>query len=283
MWCLGDVVGYGADPDACVELVREHADLCLAGNHDLGVIGTISVAEFSEAARRAAEWTQGVITRRDARVPRVARRPRTRTRSSACTTRARAIRSGNTCSRRCRPSSAFDVQPQRISVVGHTHVALAFNRLDGEGATGETRRDGDELDLSGGYWLLNPGSVGQPRDGDPRAAWMQLDTESLDSRTTAACRIRHRRRRLGDPSSPASRLAGRAAERRAVACRRAAGRAHAVRQSRLLSACQWLKSDRGWASQTGHLSLQVSALPCPRSSAAAAAVGSCCPSPRLSR
>ena len=72
---------------------------------------------------------------------------------------------------------AFEVQPQRISVVGHTHVALAFHRFDGERATGETRHEGDELDVSAGYWLLNPGSVGQPRDGDPRAAWLELDTE----------------------------------------------------------------------------------------------------------
>ena len=62
MWCLGDLVGYGGDPDACVELIREHADLCLAGNHDLGVLGTISIEEFSDAARRAAEWTKAKIT-----------------------------------------------------------------------------------------------------------------------------------------------------------------------------------------------------------------------------
>src|SRR5579875_412540 len=61
-WCLGDVVGYGADPDACVELVREHADICLAGNHDLGIIGALSIQDFSEVARRAAEWTAGVIS-----------------------------------------------------------------------------------------------------------------------------------------------------------------------------------------------------------------------------
>jgi diadenosine tetraphosphatase ApaH/serine/threonine PP2A family protein phosphatase len=73
---------------------------------------------------------------------------------------------------------AIEVAPQRISVVGHTHVALAFHRFDGETATGETRHGDDELDISSGHWLLNPGSVGQPRDGDPRAAWMELDSEA---------------------------------------------------------------------------------------------------------
>ena len=51
IWCLGDVVGYGADPDACVELVREHADICLAGNHDLGVIGSALGARTSRRSR----------------------------------------------------------------------------------------------------------------------------------------------------------------------------------------------------------------------------------------
>jgi diadenosine tetraphosphatase ApaH/serine/threonine PP2A family protein phosphatase len=65
-----------------------------------------------------------------------------------------------------------------VSLVGHSHVALSFVRPDGEAATGEPRRGGDALDLSRGEWLVNPGSVGQPRDGDPRAAWMLLDTEA---------------------------------------------------------------------------------------------------------
>ena len=71
---------------------------------------------------------------------------------------------------------AASAAPQRVSLIGHSHVALSFHRIEGEPATGSTRRDGDLLDLGGGEWLLNPGSAGQPRDGDPRAAWMILDT-----------------------------------------------------------------------------------------------------------
>ena len=62
LWCLGDVVGYGADPDACVELAREHAAICLAGNHDLGVTGAIALEQFSRGAALAATWTQRTIT-----------------------------------------------------------------------------------------------------------------------------------------------------------------------------------------------------------------------------
>src|SRR5437899_6290123 len=61
VWCLGDLVGYGADPDACVELARRHAAVCLAGNHDLAVTGEVPLDEFSRGASLAAQWTQEVI------------------------------------------------------------------------------------------------------------------------------------------------------------------------------------------------------------------------------
>ena len=61
LWCLGDLVGYGAEPDACVELAREHAAVCLAGNHDLAVTGELPLTEFSCGASLAAKWTQEVI------------------------------------------------------------------------------------------------------------------------------------------------------------------------------------------------------------------------------
>src|ERR1700757_638845 len=62
MWCLGDLVGYGAEPDACVELARRYATICLAGNHDLGVIGTLPLEQFSRGAALAAQWTREVIS-----------------------------------------------------------------------------------------------------------------------------------------------------------------------------------------------------------------------------
>jgi diadenosine tetraphosphatase ApaH/serine/threonine PP2A family protein phosphatase len=72
----------------------------------------------------------------------------------------------------------LDVQPHRICLIGHSHVALSFWRPEGGAATGQTRAGGEQLDLSHGEWMLNPGSVGQPRDGDPRAAWLELDLEA---------------------------------------------------------------------------------------------------------
>src|SRR3954451_20475889 len=62
MWCLGDLVGYGAEPDACVELAHRHCAVCLSGNHDLGVVGVLSLEDFSKGARIAAEWTAETIS-----------------------------------------------------------------------------------------------------------------------------------------------------------------------------------------------------------------------------
>src|SRR5215217_6159812 len=129
LWCLGDLVGYGAEPDACVALAYAHCAVCLAGNHDLAVIEALSLDDFSRGAALAAEL-------------------------------------------------CFDATDFRVSFIGHSHVALAFQRTEGEPATGSTRREGEEADLSAGEWLINPGSTGQPRDGDPRAAWLRLDTDA---------------------------------------------------------------------------------------------------------
>ena len=73
----------------------------------------------------------------------------------------------------------MEVMPARVGAIGHSHVALSFHRADREAIpAGSTMPAGSELDLSEGDWLVNPGGVGQPRDGDPRAAWLLLDTES---------------------------------------------------------------------------------------------------------
>src|SRR6185503_9328754 len=76
----------------------------------------------------------------------------------------------------------LDAAAERVCLIGHSHVALSFVREEGDIATGERRLDGDVVDLTEGEWLLNPGSVGQPRDGDPRAAWLLLDTDAWVAR-----------------------------------------------------------------------------------------------------
>jgi predicted phosphodiesterase len=178
LWCLGDLVGYGADPDACVEIAQGHASICLAGNHDLVVRGELALEEFSRGAAVAARWTQAVIT------------PETRGYleqlepawlENASTGLYHASPRDPVWEYVLSPLQAdlcLDVQEHRVCLIGHSHVALSFSRTERSPATGQTRHAGEELDLADGEWLVNPGSVGQPRDGDPRAAWLELDTEA---------------------------------------------------------------------------------------------------------
>jgi diadenosine tetraphosphatase ApaH/serine/threonine PP2A family protein phosphatase len=175
VWCLGDLVGYGADPDACVDLARDHTDACLAGNHDMAVTGEIPLDEFSRGASMAARWTQEVMSpdnleylaslrpsATDAEVGLYHASPRDPVWEYVLSALLAEL--------------CLDVQDHRVCLVGHSHVALSFDRPTGMPATGEPRRANATLDISHGEWILNPGSVGQPRDGDPRAAWMLLDT-----------------------------------------------------------------------------------------------------------
>ncbi len=187
LWCLGDLVGYGADPDACVALAREHAAVSLAGNHDLGVTGVIPLEQFSRGAALAATWTQRTITAAT----------RTYLERLEPSNLGEAVGLYHASPRDpvweyvlspLQAELCLDTQAQRIALIGHSHVALSFARFPGAPATGETRPDGAELDLSEGEWLINPGSVGQPRDGDPRAAWLELD---LDGRRATYHRVEY--------------------------------------------------------------------------------------------
>jgi len=176
MWCLGDLVGYGADPDACVALAREHAAICLAGNHDLGVRGSLPLEQFSRGAALAATWTQENISAQtreflDSLAPSNVEEVVALYHASPRDPVWEYVLSP------LQAELCLDVQAKRIALIGHSHVALSFSRLAGAAATGETRGPDEELDLRDGGWLINPGSVGQPRDGDPRAAWLELDTD----------------------------------------------------------------------------------------------------------
>jgi diadenosine tetraphosphatase ApaH/serine/threonine PP2A family protein phosphatase len=149
--------------------------VCLACNHYLAVVDVLSLEEFSRGAALAATWTRDVIA------------PETREFLLSLKPEGSAggvglyhasprdpiweyVLSGLTA------ELCFDVTDHRINLIGHSHVALSFDRQEGSPASGTTRKEGTELDIATGQWLINPGSTGQPRDGDPRAAWLMLDT-----------------------------------------------------------------------------------------------------------
>ena len=97
LWCLGDLVGYGGDPDASVALARRHCTVCLAGNHDLAVVDVLSLEEFSRGAALAAQWTRDVIAP-ETREFLLSLEPQgSARRASGSSTPPRATRSGSTC------------------------------------------------------------------------------------------------------------------------------------------------------------------------------------------
>ena len=129
LWCLGDLVGYGPRPNPCCAAVAERAALCLAGNHDLGVLGTLDLEEFTPEAAAAAAG-------RGSADPGIAREleslsPTGGARASSSSTAAPATRSGTTCSgsRRSRRRSSSREAP--LVLVGHSHVPLALASEDG--------------------------------------------------------------------------------------------------------------------------------------------------------
>jgi len=173
IWCLGDLVGYGPRPNECCATVAESAAICLVGNHDLGVTGRIDLEDFSPDAAAAAEWSREVLTSE-------ARRYLERGVTSTTADRAELFHASprdpvweyiltDEAAR-----AAMELTSAPVVLVGHSHVAFAYG---GNGRhLGESLAPADtEVDLAGGRWLLNPGSVGQPRDGDPRAAYVVLD------------------------------------------------------------------------------------------------------------
>jgi diadenosine tetraphosphatase ApaH/serine/threonine PP2A family protein phosphatase len=184
VWCLGDMVGYGADPDSCTALVRERCATCLAGNHDLAVLGALDIGSFSEGAAAAVEWTRENVREETLAFlaeldPAGAREEVGLFHASPRDPIWEYVISSD------QAEAGFGAMEQRVGLIGHSHTALFFVCAPDESpayAQGAQATDGFEVDLPTGRWLLNPGSVGQPRDGDSRAAWLELDTEKWTAR-----------------------------------------------------------------------------------------------------
>lgn len=180
IWCLGDLVGYGAEPNECTRAVAERAAVCLAGNHDLAALDALDISSFSPAAAEAARWTREQLE------------PDTRDYlaglEAADESREVAIYHASPRDHVWEyvlwPEQAGECmarQATRVALIGHSHVALSFRAADDgdvDATQGGQMGADSTLELGDGRWLLNPGSVGQPRDGDARAAWMELDTEA---------------------------------------------------------------------------------------------------------
>lgn len=175
--CLGDFVGYGPDPVACIEQVRPLLSAAVRGNHDVAALETVDAvaAKFNPFAYEAVVWTRrqltepvrGYLEGLPLRVTPDAflcvhgsvRDPIEEYIFDIATARA-----------------SFDAAPFTLCLVGHTHMPAVFTQA-GESVVGEPLLPGQSLRLqSDRRYIINVGSVGQPRDGDPRAAYLWLDT-----------------------------------------------------------------------------------------------------------
>src|SRR5437667_11977652 len=163
LWCLGDLVGYGPRPNECCAAIAERADICLAGNHDLAVRGTIDLAEFGGEAAVAAGWTRDVPEPQAEELlerlePEGAVHGVALYHGSARDPIWEYVLSDEAA------LATLELADSPLVLVGHSHVALQVVQ-SGDELTGGVAPDGRELELDGVRALLNPGSVGQPRDG----------------------------------------------------------------------------------------------------------------------
>jgi predicted phosphodiesterase len=178
VWCLGDVVGYGPDPNECVELLNTLPHLCLAGNHDWAALGRLDVKTFNPDARRAVQWTQDTLT------------PENTAYLEALPV---SFVIGNYTLVHGSPREPvweYILEPlvaalnfphfeTSYCLVGHTHQPVIYEQLDNDGNTISHKPEYNHpRQLNGRRQIINPGSIGQPRDAIPDAAYGLLDMET---------------------------------------------------------------------------------------------------------
>jgi diadenosine tetraphosphatase ApaH/serine/threonine PP2A family protein phosphatase len=212
VWSLGDVVGYGPDPNECVARLCSLRHVGIPGNHDWAALGKLDVADFNPAARAAAEWTGqrlspearaylgqlGQVERRD---------PFTLVHGSVVSPIWEYLLDTGAA------AASFERLETPHALIGHSHVPLMFVAEGNGRVGGQLLHPGPAFDLAGARRILNPGSVGQPRDGDPRASYAVV--ERHDDRVTFQLRrvpydvaaTQERMRQAGLPPSLIARLA----------------------------------------------------------------------------
>ena len=208
VWHLGDVVGYGPDPDGVVARLRELDAVGVRGNHDAAACGGPEIDWFNPDARRAMEWTRSAIS--DDTLAWLSALPERR-QAAGCD-----LVHGSPREPLWEYVTSIGVARDNLRLLeapiglhGHTHVPVAWVE-EGNRVELVRGRPGDPLELGGRRVLLNPGSVGQPRDGDPEASFAILDPEAGTIEWHRAAYdigvVQEAMRAAGLPSSLASRL-----------------------------------------------------------------------------
>lgn len=211
VWFLGDLVGYGPDPNECVDRLREIGTLCLTGNHDWAVLGKLDATDFNAEARRIVDWTRETLTAENLAF--LGAQPPIRV--EAPFTLAHASPRHPVWEYILDYQTALDNFPHFATpycLIGHSHVPLYFELdVPADEIRGDVCEPGTVITLGENRMILNPGSAGQPRDGDPRAAYVLLDDEALTWTCGRAAydiaAVQERMRRLKFPARLINRLA----------------------------------------------------------------------------
>lgn len=189
VWCMGDSVGYGPQPAESVARLREVEAVWVAGNHERAATGAIGVEEFNPTAASAALWTRDQLS--DAGRAFLDALPETIVEADFTLVHGTLrypvweyLDDEDTA------LAHLSLQRTQYSLVGHTHVpAVVIERPDApRGCEMRRLKDGETVDLAAERLVLNPGSVGQPRDGDRRASYGELDTAAS---TFTLCRVEY--------------------------------------------------------------------------------------------
>jgi len=178
VWSLGDLVGYGPQPGECIALLRRYQHVSVAGNHDLAACGRMGTEEFNAAAAVAAQWTQERLSPQERSY--LEELPATAT-EGAFTLVHGSLRepvweyllSGE------QALVQFELQSTPYSAVGHSHLPFVCREEPGGMPRLRPAADGEAVELGDERLIVNPGSVGQPRDGDPRAGYALLEDATL--------------------------------------------------------------------------------------------------------
>lgn len=179
VWCLGDLVGYGPKPNECIERVRALPGLvCLVGNHDKAVLGDLDVNSFNNDARHAILWTRSTLTPQNTAY----------LHSLAPITEIDDFTLAHASPRqpiweyilnRAIASENFGYFTTSFCLVGHTHVPVVYHETPAVNDCQETAPDYEHpLALNSHRLIINPGSVGQPRDNNPDAAYAMIDLKT---------------------------------------------------------------------------------------------------------
>ena len=173
--CLGDIVGYGPSPNECCTILRERECIAIAGNHDEAAASESGIDYFSPLAREAIEWNRAALTRDHLAYLAALKRERSFEEGFDIVHGA-PVHHFDYILDVIDAQAAFGRTAASLTFVGHSHIAEVYYQ-DGDGRTYQQRLlHGGRVDISDAYrYIVNPGSVGQPRDRNPQAAFGVID------------------------------------------------------------------------------------------------------------